>query len=172
MDSGRQFVPRHGWQDLSKPVKKGTKYRLVVCQLSTSETDKQVKFCVRRVQNSRQLTKTVVKGCYGWRKFQVTAFSNPPAGKLPPDRTERSASFQVVGPDFAGPIGYKLKTKKQGKACILLFACSLTRAVGFELQPNQKAEAFIKHLKRFIKRKDHPRKIYERTNKRTFVGAA
>ena len=54
----------------------------------------------------------------------------------------------------------------------MLFACSLTRAVGFELQPNQKAEAFIKHLKRFIKRNGHPTKIYERTNKRTFVGAA
>ena len=53
----------------------------------------------------------------------------------------------------------------------MLFARSLTRAVDFELQPHQKAEAFIKHLKRFIKRKGYPRKIYE-YNKRTFVGVA
>ena len=53
----------------------------------------------------------------------------------------------------------------------MLFARSLTRAFDFELQPHQKAEAFIKHLKRFIKRKGYPRKIYE-YNKRTFVGVA
>ena len=179
-DTLHQILEKHGfWQTIRttswvvrfiQTCKKRHEVQ-VVCPLSTSETDKQVKFCVRRVQNSRQLTKTIIKGCYRWRKFQVTAFSNPPAGKLPPDKTEGSASFQVVGPEFAGPIGYKLKTKKQGKAYILLFAWSLTRAVDFELQPNQKAEAFIKHLKRFIKRKGHPRKIYE-YNKRTFVGGA
>ena len=76
------------------------------------------------VPQLRQLTKTVIRGCYGCKKFHITAFSNPPAGKLPPDRTEESAPFQVVGLDFAGPIGYKLKTKKQEKhiACYLLAA--------------------------------------------------
>ena len=101
------------------------------------------------VPRLRQITKRVIRGCYGCKKFQVTAFSNPPTGKLPTDRTKGLAPFQVVGLDFAGPIGYKLKTKKEGKAytCILLFACSLTRAVHFELQPNQTAEEFIKHIK-------------------------
>ena len=121
------------------------------------------------VPRLRQLTKRVIRGCYGCKKFQVTTCSNPPTGKLPTDRTEWLTPFQVVGLDFAGPIGYKLKTKKEGKAytCILLFDCSWGRAVHFELQPNQTAEEFIKHLKWFITSKGHPRKIYE-YNKRTF----
>ena len=54
---------------------------------------------------------------------------------------------------------------------ILLFACSFTRAVHFELQPNQTAEEFIKHLKQFTTIKGHPRKIYW-YNGRTVVGVA
>ena len=119
----------------------------------------------------RQLTKRVIRGCYGCRKFPVTSFSSPPIGNLPTDRTEGSTPFEVVGLDFAGPIGYKLKTKKEGKAYILLFACSLTRAVHMELLPNQTAEQFIKHLKRFIARRGRPKKIYS-DNGRTFVAAA
>ena len=88
------------------------------------------------VPRLRQLTKRVIRGCYGCKKFQVTAFSNPPVGNLPTDRTEGSTPFEVVGLDFAGPIGYKLKTKKEGKEYILLFACSLTRDVHLELLPN------------------------------------
>ena len=81
------------------------------------------------VPRLRQLTKTVIRGCHGCKKFQVTAFSNPPAGKSPTETTERLAHFYVVGLDFSGPIGYKLKTKKEGKAYILLLASSLNRAV-------------------------------------------
>ena len=120
-DTLHQILEKHGfWQTIRttswvarfiQTCKKRHEVQ-VFCPLSTSETDKQVKFCVRRVQNSR---------CYGWRKFQVTAFSNPPAGKLPPDRTEGSASFQVVGPDFAGPIGYKLKTKRNKEKLIFCY---------------------------------------------------
>ena len=66
-----------------------------------------------RVPRLRQITKRVIRGCYGCKKFQVTAFSNPPAGKPRTDRTEGLAPFQVVGLDFIGPIGYKFKTEKE-----------------------------------------------------------
>ena len=56
------------------------------------------------------------------------------------DRTKGSAPFEVVCLVFAGPIGYKLKPKKEGKAYILLFALSLTRAVHLQLLRNQTAE--------------------------------
>ena len=130
-------------------------------------------FCLSTilVPRLRQLTKRGIRGCYGCKKFQVTAFSNPPVGNLPTDRTEGSSPFEVVGLDFAGSIGYKLKTKKEGKAYILLFACSLTRAVHLELLPNQTAEEFIKHLKWFIARRGRSRKIYS-YNGRTFVATA
>ena len=80
------------------------------------------------VPQLRQLTKTVIRGCYGCKKFQVTAFSNPPAGKLPRDRTEGSAPFQVVGLDFAGPIGYKLNTKKNRKSIWFVICLQLNQS--------------------------------------------
>ena len=61
-------------------------------------------------------------------------------------------------------------TKKEGKAYILLFAFSLNRAVPLKFLPNRTAEEFIKHLNRFLIRKDHPRRIYS-YNSQTFVAA-
>ena len=52
MDSGRQYVSRHGKQDLS------TTEVQVVWPLTTCETDKQVKFWLARAQNSRLNTDT------------------------------------------------------------------------------------------------------------------
>ena len=91
------------------------------------------------VPRLRRLTKKVIRGCYGCNKFQVAAFANPPTASLPTDRKEGSVSFEVLGVDFAGPIAYKLSPKKEGKVYILLFACSLTRAIHLELLPNQTA---------------------------------
>ena len=92
----------------------------------------------------------------------------PPPGNLPTDRTKGSSPFQVLGADYAGPIAYKLKPKKEGK---LLFACSLTRAIHLELLPDQTTEEFIRSFKRFIARRRRPEKIYT-YNGRSFVGAA
>ena len=53
------------------------------------------------------IVKRVIKQCYGCKRFQVTAFANPPQGNLPRDRTEGNSPFQVVGVDYAGPIKYR-----------------------------------------------------------------
>ena len=82
-----------------------------------------------------------------------------------------SVPFEVLGVDFAGPIAYKFSPKKEGKAYILLFACSLTRAIHLELLPNQTAEEFIRSLKKFIARRGRPKKIYS-DNGRSFTAAA
>ena len=116
----------------------------------------------------RQLTKKVIRGCFGCKKFHVTAFQSLPPGQLPIDRTIGSTPFQVLGVDYAGPIPYKISTKRSGKAHILLFACSLTRAIHLELLNNQ---GFVKSLKRFIARCGRPQKIYSDNGKR-FVAAA
>ena len=108
----------------------------------------------------RRLIKKVIRGCYGCKKFQVAAFANPPTASLPTDQTEGSGPFEVLGMDFAGPITYKLSPKKEGKAYIVLFACSLTRAIHLELLPNQTAEEVIRSLNQFIARRGRPRKIY------------
>ena len=80
----------------------------------------------------RSLAKRVIKRCYGCKRFQVTAFAQPPTGNLPRNRTEGSSAFQVVGIDYAGPI-YNRARKDQKKSYILLYACSLTRGLYLEL---------------------------------------
>ena len=55
-----------------------------------------------------------------------------------------------IGTDYAGPIYYKTKKKNELKAYILLFSCSVTRAVHIELVSNLTTTEFIKSLKRLI----------------------
>ena len=74
----------------------------------------------------RQLVKRLIKCCYGCKRFHVSAFANPPPGYLPTDRTEGTSPFQVVGIDYAGPIKYRESRNKEGKAYIVLYACSLS----------------------------------------------
>ena len=119
----------------------------------------------------RQLTKKVINGCFGCKKFQAKAFGSPPPGNLPIDRTMGSAPFQVLGVDYAGPILYKINKKRDGKAYILLFACSLTRAIHLELLSSQTTEEFIKAFKQFIARRGRPQKVYS-DNGKSFVAAS
>ena len=58
-----------------------------------------------------------------------------------------------------------------GKAYILLFSSSLTRAICLELLPDQSLERFLPTLKKFIARRGRPEKIYS-DNFSTFVAAA
>lgn len=118
----------------------------------------------------RQLAKNIINHCYGCKKFRAT-FHNPPLGNLPVYRTEGFYPFQTVCVDYTGPIVYKVSKKKEGKAYILLFKCSLTRAVHLELLADQTTEGFTKCLKRFIARRGRPMKIYS-DNGRSFVAAS
>ena len=89
---------------------------------------------------------------------------------MPIDRTTESRPFQVIGTDFAGPIMYHAKNKREKKSYILLFTCSLTRAIHLELLPDQIKEEFIRELKRLIARRVCPEAIYS-NNAKTFVAA-
>ena len=80
------------------------------------------------VPRLRRLTKKVVKSCHGCRQFRAQAYTSPPPGNLPRDRTVSQTPFQIIGVDFAGPLRYRKKPKTEEKAYILLYACSLTRA--------------------------------------------
>ena len=90
---------------------------------------------------------------------------------MPSDRTLGGAAFEVIGTDFAGPILYKLTPRRQGKAYLVIFSCSLSRAVHLELVPSLKTGAFLPCLKRLIVRRGRPRVIYS-DNGSTFVKAA
>ncbi|XP_068704661.1 uncharacterized protein [Montipora foliosa] len=123
------------------------------------------------VPRLRRLTKQVIRGCHGCKRFQVAALPNPPTGKLPKERTAGSVPFKFIGVDFAGPIKHLSKTKKEMKAYIVLYACSLTRAVHLDLLPSQSTDEFLSSLKRFISRRGRPEKIFS-DNGKTFVAAA
>ena len=123
------------------------------------------------VPRLRRLTKRIVKSCHGCRRFQAQAFSSPPQGDLPKDRTEGQTPFQVVGVDYAGPLKYRKNAKTEGKAYVLLYACSLTRALFLDLLPNLETKEFLASFKNFIARRGRPEKVYS-DNGRTFVGAA
>ena len=119
----------------------------------------------------RQLTKKIIRSCNWCKRFQTRSFPAPPEGNLPTDRTEGTRPFQVVGVDYAGPLTYRRRRKYEGKAYIVLFACSLTRALYLEILPDLTTEEFLKCLKRFIARKGRPEKIYS-DNAKTFSAAA
>ena len=101
-----------------------------------------------------------MKRCYGCKRFHVKAFQVPPPGKLPTTRTKETTPYQVVGVDFAGPIRYSLKSKKEAKAYLALYACILIRAVHLDLVKSLTAPEFIVSFKRFIARRGRPQLIY------------
>ena len=119
----------------------------------------------------RSLVKIVRSNCYRCKRFRATAITKPTPGQLPEERTTVGGAFEVIGTDFTGPIRYKRKSQKEGKAYLTIFACSLSRGVHLELLPNLETETFIPCLKRLIARRGRPRVIYS-DNGGTFIKAA
>ena len=91
------------------------------------------------VPRLRQPCTKAVRNCYDCKKFHIFAFHHLPVGPLPTDRTVGSVPFEVLGVDCAGPITYTFCTRRIGKAYVLLFACSRTRAIYLEVLPDQTA---------------------------------
>ena len=117
-----------------------------------------------------KLAKQVVEAWSGCKHFQTTALAAPPPGLLPTDRTEGNTPFEVIGVDFAGPLKYRVRSKKEGKAYRVLYACSLTRGLFLEVLPNLETNKFLRSLKWLIARRGRPAKIYS-DNGKTIVGA-
>ena len=93
----------------------------------------------------------------------------PPANS-PKTRTEGSTAYQIIGIDYAGAIRYRKSKGKEGKAYILLYACSLTRGVFLDLMPNMEMTECLHSLQRFIARRGRPERIYS-DNGSTFTAA-
>ena len=119
----------------------------------------------------RKLTKSVMQNCYGCKQFRATHYPNPIPGLLPRDRTEQALPFVIVGTDCVGPLCYKSKAKKDLKAYILLFSCSVSKAVDPELVSNLSTTEFIKSFKRLIVRRGNPNIICS-NNAKTFKSGA
>ena len=95
-----------------------------------------------------------------------------PPGFLARERTKGNTPFHVVGVDFAGPVKYFKKSKKQGKAYVVVYSCSLTLGKSMlSCLTSLETEEFIKSLKRLIARRGRPSKVYS-NNGKTSVAAA
>ena len=123
------------------------------------------------VPGLRSLTKQVIRSCYGCKRYQITSLANPPTGSLPKEQTEGSVPFRYIGVDFAGPVKYLNKSKREMKAYIVLYACCLARAMYLEILPNLSMKEFICNIKQLIARQGGPEKIFSDKGK-TFVAAA
>ena len=119
----------------------------------------------------RRLTKRVIKCCFACKRFHTKPFTTPKPGLLPKDRTEGKRPFEIEGADYAGPIIYRAKKNMDGKACILLISCSLTRAVYIELLPDATTRTLIPAFKRFVARRGRPAKDYS-DNAQTFKSSS
>ena len=77
----------------------------------------------------------------------------------------------MIGVDFAGPLKFPKKKVQNGKAYLVLYACSLTRGIYLELLSSLETSEFLRSFKRFIARRGRPEKICS-DNGRTFVAVA
>ena len=91
------------------------------------------------IPNLRKLEKLVVRKCYRRNRYFSLPYSGVKLGPLPNDRAKQAMPFQEIATDFADPIYYHIKTNKDSKAYILIFSCSVSRAVQLELTPNTTA---------------------------------
>ena len=119
----------------------------------------------------RQLVKRVRTECWGCKRFRIQAYENPPPGNLPKSRTEVTTPFEVIGVDFAGPIRYNTKGKRTRKSYLVLYGCSLTRAVHLEVLKTLELSEFLGSVKRFVARRGRPKIIYS-DNGATFKAAS
>ena len=99
------------------------------------------------------------------------ALANPPTGSLPKKRTEGSVPFTYIGVDFAGPVKYLNKSKREMKDYTVLYARCLTQAVYLGILPDLSGEEFIHSIKWLITRQGRPEKIFS-DNGKTFVAEA
>ena len=123
------------------------------------------------VPRLRRLVKNIRSHCNGCKRFRAKAYQVPPPGNLPTTRTQGAVPFEVIGVDFAGPIKYVTKSKKEAKSYLVLYACSLSRAVHLDIVRSLDTKEFIMSLKKFIARRGRPKLIYS-DNAMTFKAAA
>lgn len=107
----------------------------------------------------RSLVKKTINDCYTCKVFSTKPYGKTDTSPLPQFRTKVSKPFQTTGVDFAGPLVYKINKDKEGKASILIFTCSVTRAVHLEVTRSQTADEFQVKLNAFITRKTRPQRI-------------
>ncbi|XP_028413680.1 uncharacterized protein LOC114536536 [Dendronephthya gigantea] len=111
------------------------------------------------VPRLRSLVKKAINGCHTCKDFSTKPYGKTDTSSLPQFCTKASKPFQTTGVDFAGPLVHKVSKNKEGKPSIIIFTCSVTRAVHLKVTKSQTAEEFQDKLNAFIWRKTKPQRI-------------
>ena len=121
-----------------------------------------------RVTRGRQKVKKVIKECSTCISYESKHYLYPAPPQLPDFRVQGSEAFESVGIDLVSPLFTKYTLGEEThKVWIVIFTCSLSRAVHLEIMQNMSAEQFIMALRRFISRCGKPNLIIS-DNAKTF----
>ena len=124
------------------------------------------------VIGARKLSRTICNQCIKCRRTRPHPQPQQ-MGQLPAERTLPSPAFQSTGMDFAGPFTIKMGYVRKPvhlKAHICIFVCFSTKAIHVEVISDEKTDAFLAGMDRFVARRGRPHTIWS-DNGPNFVGA-
>ena len=114
------------------------------------------------IPKARHRVKSVLRKCTVCRRYEAKpCVYRPPCAELPEFRVRENVAFMNISTDLAGPLftRYTLKDTRFLKVWIVIFTCSLCRAVHLELVENSTTEQFLSAFRRFISRRGTPQFI-------------
>ena len=80
-------------------------------------------------------------------KISGPCLLSPASWKSSLTRTQGTSVYQVIGVDYAGPLRYRISKQREGKAYVLLYACSLTRGIYLDMLPKPEMTECLSSLK-------------------------
>ena len=116
----------------------------------------------------RQRAKWILGRCVVCKKVQGRSYKKPIEPQLPSIRINEARPFSVCGVDYTGALNVKGSRKK---AYIVLFTCSVTRAIHLEVVDDNTTSKFLLAFRRFVARRSCP-KIMMSDNSTTFTASA
>ena len=91
------------------------------------------------------------------KRLQSRSYGYPEKSNLPGYRVNRTVLFQVCGVNYLGPVFvkeiYHSSNDEMHKAYIVLFTCSTSRAIRFDMVEDNTSKNFINSIKKFIARR-------------------
>jgi hypothetical protein len=107
----------------------------------------------------REGAKRIIKDCVVCRKAEGLPYYYGQDPDLSSCRISDDPPFTNMGLDFAGPLYVQDKNEldeNSNKLYVLLFTCSLTRAIHLEKKPSLTVKSFVSVFKRFASRRGSP----------------
>ena len=112
----------------------------------------------------RKIAKNVCRECVSCKRFDSRP-CNQPVAPLPSFRVTAAPPFSIVGLDYAGPL--YCSDFPSSKFYLLLFTCSVIRAVHLEITNSLALNDCVLAVRRFVARRGLPSTIYS-DNAKTF----